>query len=641
MDCSDWLRLRALRPLQGGRLGWLGWLGVALNSWLMLFGMAALCLWAKPLQAATLTISEAHVITLVESGVSSTHVSLPYAWDVSFPGQSGQATFAMSFELPSAPARPQSMHTRRLGNAYEIWLNGVLVDQHGAVNQPNTSDISHVPRFVPLPTGLLRTDNELVIHIRADVMRSAGLTPITIGDADEVREIYRSDYRWRVTGAQVVLSVSLLSAGLSLALWLTQYRFEPLPNRRVRRRRDPIYLLVAMADLFWSLRVGDVLIENPPVAWPAWGVVPAFALSAWIVCMGTFCILIGEWGRVKNRGWSRWLFWCSLLAGLPIATLAFYAGLGWLLQAWYALIGLSLLLVGGLFALQALARGADLIHRLVALALVINVLAGLRDLLVFYITPAYGEYTYLRYTSLLFGVSLALFVLNRFKIANDRNLELMETLTQRVASREAELTVSYRRLEELARQQERVAERSRILRDMHDGVGSHLSTALRQLQSGRSTTEDLQHTLRDALDQLKLSIDAINLAAGDVVALLANLRYRLQPRFAALDIELVWEVEELPMVGRLTHHDMRQLQYMLFEAISNVLQHARATEMRLQAQVEQGDVVLRVVDNGQGFDVARLSPRGLGSLRQRAKAIGAQLEVLSQPGRTVVEIRLR
>ena len=268
-------------------------------------------------------------------------------------------------------------------------------------------------------------------------------------------------------------------------------------------------------------------------------------------------------------------------------------------------------------------------------------MAGLRDLVVFYIHPAYGEYTYLRYTSLLFGVSLALFVLNRFKLANDRNLELMDALTQRVAEREAELAESYRRLEELARQQERVAERSRILRDMHDGVGSHISAALRQLQSGRSSPGELQHTLRDALDQLKLSIDAINLPAGDVGALLANLRYRLQPRFAALDLRLVWEVEELPLVASLTHHDMRQLQYMLFEAISNVLQHAHASEMCLQAQVEQGDVVVRVVDNGRGFDAQATSRNGLGSLKQRAQAIGASLDIQSEPGRTVVEIRLR
>ena len=613
------------------------WLARAAAWWL-----AGVLVWAAaPAQAAWITLTQAQALTRSEGEVASGDVKLPYAWDAHFRGRSGQSTFAMVFDLPTVPRGPQALHTRRLGNAYEIWLNGVLVDQHGAINQPNTTDISHVPRFVSLPAGLLRSHNELVIHIRADAMRSAGLTPVTIGDAAEVREMYRTDHWWRVTGAQVVLSVSLLSAGLSLALWLTQYRYESLPGRRVRRRRDPVYLLVAMADLFWSLRVGDVLIESPPIAWPLWGLVPAFSLGAWAVCIGTFCVAVGVWGRVNVQAWPRWMFWAALFTGLPVTGLALLADLPWLLLSWYAVIGVAFLTVGTLFGVQALRRGSDLTHRLVALAMIINAVAGLRDLVVFYIHPAYGEYTYLRYTSLLFGVSLALFVLNRFKLANDRNLELMDALTQRVAEREAELAESYRRLEELARQQERVAERSRILRDMHDGVGSHISAALRQLQSGRSSPGELQHTLRDALDQLKLSIDAINLPAGDVGALLANLRYRLQPRFAALDLRLVWEVEELPLVASLTHHDMRQLQYMLFEAISNVLQHAHASEMCLQAQVEQGDVVVRVVDNGRGFDAQATSRNGLGSLKQRAQAIGASLDIQSDPGRTVVEIRLR
>jgi signal transduction histidine kinase len=80
---------------------------------------------------------------------------------------------------------------------------------------------------------------------------------------------------------------------------------------------------------------------------------------------------------------------------------------------------------------------------------------------------------------------------------------------------------------------------------------------------------------------------------------------------------------------------------MLFEAISNVLQHAHASEMRLQAHVDQGDVVVRVVDNGRGFDAQGEPRNGLSSLRQRAEAIGAGLAVSSEPGRTAVEIRLR
>ena len=162
------------------------------------------------------------------------------------------------------------------------------------------------------------------------------------------------------------------------------------------------------------VRVGDVLIEEPPIAWPLWGLVPAFALSAWAVCIGTFCIAVGVWGRIQVQAWPRWLFWVSLLAGLPITAIALLGGVSWLLMAWYALIGLAFLIVGTLFGAQAFRRGSDWTHRLVALAMVINAVAGLRDLLVFYISPAYGEYTYLRYTSLLFGVSLALFVVNRF-----------------------------------------------------------------------------------------------------------------------------------------------------------------------------------------------------------------------------------
>ena len=277
---------------------------------------------------------------------------------------------------------------------------------------------------------------------------------------------------------------------------------------------------------------------------------------------------------------------------------------------------------------------------MVALSLIVNSLSGLRDLVVFYISPAYGEYTWLRYSSLLFGISLAWFVLDRFRRVNQRNWDLMHGLSSQVAQREAELARSYRQLESLARQQERVAERSRILRDMHDGVGSHLSTALRQLQSGRSSTQAIEHTLRDALDQLKLSIDAIHLPPGDVGALLANLRYRLQGRFADTDLQLVWDVWPLPDQPDWAHQQMRHLQFMLFEAFSNVLQHARATEMKVQALVQDGCTVLRVIDNGVGFDPGATSHRGLRALRERASAIGVAVRVHSRPGHTVIELVL-
>ncbi|MEO8022731.1 ATP-binding protein, partial [Polaromonas sp.] len=184
------------------------------------------------------------------------------------------------------------------------------------------------------------------------------------------------------------------------------------------------------------------------------------------------------------------------------------------------------------------------------------------------------------------------------------------------------------------------SERTRILRDMHDGVGAHLSAAIRQLQSGKASSEDVLQTLRYTLDQLKLSIDAMHLLPGDISSLLANLRYRLEPRFAASDIELQWVVGSLEPVARMDANAMRQLQFMVFEALSNVLQHSHATTLTIEAEMAGSGVCLRVVDNGRGFDAAAPPRKGLLAMRERATAIGVSIAIESRPGRTAVEIRI-
>lgn len=78
---------------------------------------------------------------------------------------------------------------------------------------------------------------------------------------------------------------------------------------------------------------------------------------------------------------------------------------------------------------------------------------------------------------------------------------------------------------------------------------------------------------------------------------------------------------------------------MVFEALSYVLQHAQASELRIELRAcPGGGARLRVIENGRGFDPQRVPCKGLASLRERAAAIGVALEVSSEPGRTVVEI---
>jgi signal transduction histidine kinase len=81
---------------------------------------------------------------------------------------------------------------------------------------------------------------------------------------------------------------------------------------------------------------------------------------------------------------------------------------------------------------------------------------------------------------------------------------------------------------------------------------------------------------------------------------------------------------------------------MLYEALSNVLQHARASILRIEGQhsPDTGRTVLRVIDNGCGFDPASQPLRSLTSIRERAAAIGARIDVHSQPGHTELAIWL-
>jgi two-component system, NarL family, sensor histidine kinase UhpB len=67
------------------------------------------------------------------------------------------------------------------------------------------------------------------------------------------------------------------------------------------------------------------------------------------------------------------------------------------------------------------------------------------------------------------------------------------------------------------------------------------------------------------------------------------------------------------------------------EGLTNVLRHARATEITVSLTEANNGVVLVVRDDGQGIPERRYE-RGLNGMRERALLIGAELAVRSSPG---------
>jgi len=605
-------------------------------SWRALrhLGAAAGAFLALAAAAETVELTQARATITVGGASTVALVTLPYHLDREQGTRPAQASFETGFGVVGRADEPFGLYFPRLGNRAEVWLNGGLLAQLGDIREANTADYSKAPQYIPVPARLLQRQNVLRIELRADGGRRGGLSSIMVGPEREVKPLFERATRWRMSASLVVAVLSLLIGTTALVLWATQT--DPAAASPVR---DSIYLSAGVAEICWALRVGDIAIEHAPLPWPAWGVVVTAAFAGWICCIALFCHHAAGWHRHPSMAWMRIALWGLFGSSVLASTLAYTLHQPLFLTAWLGCANLFFICYAVAY-LAAAVRAPTTARLLVGIAGALNVAVGVRDWFAIRISGDYATSTWIRYSSVLFGLALGYIVVTRFRGASAQARDLMATLAARISQKEQELSLSYARVGQMAREHERTAERTRILRDMHDGVGSHISSAIRQLESGRADNEQVLETLRDSLDQLKLSIDAMNLPPGDVTALLAGMRYRLEPRFAASDVELQWHVDELAPVRGFDPPAMRHLQFMVFEALSNVLQHAQARVLRIEARATDQGTQLKIIDDGRGFDVTRPLRKGLASMQERAAAIGARLSLQSEPGRTVVDILL-
>ncbi len=610
-----------------------------LARWVVLLLCSGACVTAA---AKVLILDHARAELTINGQVVQRDVALPYGWDFHHKGAYGKARFRLEFDAPIEEVNVWAMSFSRLGNAFEVRLNGGDLAGGGSLDEPNSSDYAKVPRMVRIPSNQLQAHNFLEVDVRCDPGRRCGMPEVKVGDVAEIEGPYAMGLMWRLGSSLMAVMLSLMVGLFACVLWFVQVA----PDAKGRERRDRVYLFAAVAELSWAFFVSDFFVERPPVPWVWWAVAMNTALSLWLWSL----LMLGQSiSRSMRQRPARWVPWAQTFL-VVLAPFSVYFSITlqmpWLWVWWQGVFAVLFLVSVVPFIWRA-ARSGNFVQRLVAFAYLVNVPVGLHDFYVIRLGDAFSSEAYLRYTAALFGLAVATIAIKRFRDTHLMARELFRTLNARVAQKEQELSASYEQMEQVAREQERTLERSRILRDMHDGVGSHISSAIRQLQMGQSNPDEVLLTLRDSLDQLKLSIDAMNLAPGDVTTLLANMRYRLEPRFKAMGLELQWAMVMLPDLPHLDASAMRQLQYIFFEAFSNVMQHAHAKTLRIEATPELqrnaddlAAVRIRVCDDGCGFDADQVRRKGLASMHERARAIGAKLHISSAPGQTVVELRL-
>ncbi|MGE5601512.1 MAG: GAF domain-containing sensor histidine kinase, partial [Nitrososphaerales archaeon] len=192
-------------------------------------------------------------------------------------------------------------------------------------------------------------------------------------------------------------------------------------------------------------------------------------------------------------------------------------------------------------------------------------------------------------------------------------------------------------------------ERKRIARELHDDTGQKLTAlgmGLAALEAAVASGDGkranaLLRSLRDMSDQaiseLRNIMANLRPAQLDDLGLAPALKWYVnQYQAANPQISVRLAIEKLP--NRLPPDHEIVLFRVAQEALANVQRHAEATQVTLTLSHDDGNVRLRVEDNGIGFD-PRQPPRhepgsglGLPGMRERVGLVDGRLEVDSAPG---------
>ena len=234
------------------------------------------------------------------------------------------------------------------------------------------------------------------------------------------------------------------------------------------------------------------------------------------------------------------------------------------------------------------------------------------------------------------GALVALYRSPRANLREDLDLALALAPHAVLAARVAHLA-------QRARQAAVLDERNRIAREVHDTVAQAFTAILLELRVAQriagerpeEARELMQHVVQLAQQGLAdarrcaWSLQPGAREYGDLVAALSKI-VRRAPSGVDSEIELHVRGTPRPLAPEVGLNLARIAE----EALGNALRHGQARMVWLELAFGDDRILLRVQDDGVGFDAARPEANGFGleSMRQRAELLGGEAVITSQPG---------
>lgn len=597
---------------------------------LELYPPASVALWIEPLPPAK---SHDTVLADMLKNASWQDVQTPYTAQPWLSTTGAEHYWAwMRITLPP-PLKDRNARDGRVGvmikrvigsGPWTAWAEGQLLQ----TNQKDWGIQWNTPLRVLLPVGA----NELYLSMPVRADQGFALGTLYTGSADDIELAWHERELWMTGLPRVAAIIAILLAAMTLPVAL-------------RHRSEPMYTLFCANALVWcltNLQYFHDYTGNPGLS--SWfGLAMDLSIN-WNVVL-TLLFAFEFLPQQRHPRLAGGLIAYAVLSSV-IATISLLLGNYDLFTNHYG--NIVVFLVGLHVYLRDWSKGPTRESTVLLLTLLALVGTGVHSLL-FVSSMAEPDHVHTFPMAVLASFFAYLYALSRrwagaIRTAQAHQEELQYQLTQQ----KKQLQQQHEKIAAMELAQQLHALRQTLLQDLHDGLGSNLTSALVQARTGALNGEDtvlLLQELAQELRQLSAAPSQIGDSVGDI---LAQLRQRIDKRLARSAIHLQWDVSpKLPALHQLAPEAGIHLRAILNEAVANAIKHANASELHVHASVQDNLLNITVRDNGIGHirtkKLNKTSGQGLHGMKTRASSMGWTIQ--AQPAATtdtgfVVELQI-
>lgn len=557
---------------------------------------------------------------------SWTHVALPDNWRHVPDRQNGEGLYRGIFWIPAGQKEHWAIHVPTLSSKLFAYVNDMLIGEslpHGAapaLDQP-------LPLLLPIPPSVLSSgNNELVIQLREGGITGGFLDRVMIGPDHKLRQHHNLRWFAATTLPQLLIVWEIFLFVGMFALWCS-------------RPREVAYGFFC-GILAWAILNGlPLIVVDLPLPKTVWSRL-TYQADIWQACLAVpFAYHFLNQPRPAR------------LHGLLILPLLVTISAWIVYDAVFELIVLFVVLPAGLICLLWCAsifligafRDGHAGGHLVTSALIAVVAFTAHDILIIYNVIDSHIGFLMRYSFFLVVTCISSIFIQRFIQSLNMVDDLNSSLEWRLASKEQQLKESFTAQRSDERKRDLEHERTRLMQDMHDGLGGHLVSIV-SMAERQKASDNLAATARAALDDLRMIVNSLDIDEGDLSTLLGLFRERIERQLSIADLDLDWQMDGLPDIEGLDPSSALQILRILQEAVTNIIKHADARTVRIEveglpASIGSG-VQIALIDDGRGGIDQRQGGVGLSSMRARAEAIGATLMVQSAHTGSMIRLTL-